>query len=29
MLEGLNTQLMKNDTVIVDTVDIMEMVGGG
>jgi len=29
MLEGLNTQLLEKDTVIIDSVDIMEVVGGG
>jgi molybdopterin converting factor small subunit len=29
MLEGLNTPLLEKDTVSIDTVDIMEIVGGG
>ncbi len=29
MLEGLNTPLLEKDTVTVDTVDILEIVGGG
>lgn len=29
MLEGLNTPLLEKDTVTVDSVDIMEIVGGG
>jgi molybdopterin converting factor small subunit len=29
MLEGLNTPLLDRDTVTIDSVDIMEIVGGG
>jgi molybdopterin converting factor small subunit len=29
MLEGLNTPLLEKDTVTIDSVDIMEIVGGG
>lgn len=29
MLEGLETQLVDKDTVTIDTVDILEIVGGG
>ena len=29
MLEGLNTPLLEKDTVSIDSVDIMEIVGGG
>ena len=29
MLDGLRTQLAKRDSVIIDSVDIMEVVGGG
>jgi len=29
MLEGLSTPLLEKDTVTVDSVDIMEIVGGG
>lgn len=29
MLEGLNTPLLEKDTVTIDSVDIMETVGGG
>lgn len=29
MLEGLNTPLLEKDTITIDGVDIMEIVGGG
>ncbi len=29
MLEGLNTALLEKDTITIDSVDIMEIVGGG
>ena len=29
MLEGVNTPLLEKDTVTIDSVDIMEIVGGG
>jgi len=29
MLEGLNTPLLEKDTITIDSVDIMEIVGGG
>jgi len=29
MLEGLNTPLLEKDTVTIDSVDILEIVGGG
>jgi len=29
MLEGLNTRLLEKDAVTIDSVDIMEIVGGG
>jgi len=29
MLEGLNTRLVEKDTITIDSVDIMEIVGGG
>jgi molybdopterin converting factor small subunit len=29
MLEGLNTRLLEKDAVMIDSVDIMEIVGGG
>lgn len=29
MLEGLNTPLLEKDTIMIDSVDIMEIVGGG
>ena len=29
MLEGLNTPLLEKDAITIDSVDIMEIVGGG